>query len=572
MRSFFPVLAVLLWSSTAMAQSSFEPMGPPPPLAGVALDLQCDARLPAGHPVVLRHPGVDLYKLAGSDDEADLLGWLDEMLCNRLWRMLEAAGAHPSPADVRLPARAIVEARLVDLQVSETREVDQRIGGSILQVAVPHWSLGMRWSLSFAVHYPAADPSDDGTVLSAPPLDLSPRAGAEQDDYAPLKLGALLEVTAARAFAPVPQIIADDGRLGDLLFARVDRPPGAPVELGATEPIGAQFWQLLVSEPKHRHDALAFHLGSEEIPRTARIDLAHWFLLNDSNPTLRKDVLSWLLRAEHPPDAEQPLSSRLFTSLRWMLGRDGSPRMRGQVIDSLEGRTTQDVRDLLLLGSTDRAPLVSERSLGALRRFSAPTVSDYQRIEIRPASPRLASWTIALDGRVVVPDGSQASHRLALVRVTGGPPSETWLVRWLRTGPIEPHELEWALEAWAGLLGHESTRVRRATIERLSRETEREEARTLLAAAVSTESLPELRIEALLGIGEVRDIDAKEAVLKATEDPDAAVRIAAAEALMVIAGRSAQIRLEALRDNDPDPKVRRRARKSLRKRAKASDG
>ena len=128
MRSFFPVLAVLLWSSTAMAQSSFAPMGPPPPLAGVAIDLQCDARLPDGHPVVLRHPGVDLYKLAGSDDEVDLLGWLDEMLCNRLWRMLEAAGAHPSPADVRLPARAIMAAPMALLMWSYPGEISVTSG------------------------------------------------------------------------------------------------------------------------------------------------------------------------------------------------------------------------------------------------------------------------------------------------------------------------------------------------------------------------------------------------------------------------------------------------------------
>ncbi len=569
MRRTVLALPILLWAATASAQAPPNRPGPPPPLAGVPIELQCDAKLPDGHPVAHRQPGVDLHTLAERAEAEDPLEWLDDMLCDRLWRMLEAAGAHPAPDDVRLPARAIVEARLEDLQISGTREVDQRIGGSILQVAVPHWSLGMRWRLSFAVHYPAADPSDDATVLSAPPLELNPRAGAEQDDYAPLRLGALLEVSAARAFTTVPRIIADDGRLGDLLFARVDRPPGAPPELGAPGAVGAQFWQLLVSDPKHRHDALAFHLGSRVIPQPARTELAYWFLLNDSNPTLRKDVLAWLLRGEHPPDAEQPLSDRLFIALRWLLARDGSPRMRGRVIDSLEGRVTDDVRDLMLLGSTDRASSVSERALGGLRRFAAPTLSDYRRMEAEPAPPSPASWTVALDGRVVMPDGSPASHRLALVRETGGAPSEKWLVRWLHSGRVEAGELDWAMVAWADLLEHEAARVRRATIERLGRETDRAEARSLLAGPIASEPLPELRIEALLGIGAVEDPAARDAVLAATEDPDAAVRKAAAEALMVIPGRSAQVRLEALRDNDPDPKVRRRARVSLRKRGKS---
>jgi len=539
-------------------------------LAGVPVELRCDARLPDGHPVTHRQPGEDLAALAERAEAEDPLAWLDDMLCDRLWKMLQAAGAHPAPEDVRLPARAVVDARLDDLQISGTREVDQRIGGSILQVAVPHWSLGMRWSLSFSVHYPAADPSDDGELLTAPPLELSPRAGAEQDDYAPLQLGALLEVTAARAFSPVPQVIADDGRLGDLLFARVDRPPSAPADLGAPEAVGAQFWQLLVSDPKHRHDALAFHLGSDVLPAPARTELAFWFLLNDSNPTLRKDVLSWILRTEHPPDAEQPLSPRLYTTLRWLLARDGSPRMRGQVIDSLEGRVTEDVRDLLLVGSTDRSRDVSERALGALRRFAAPTLADYRRMEAPPQSPSPAPWTVALDGRVVMPEGSAASHRLALVRETGGAPAETWLIRWLRSERVESDELEWAMGAWADLLAHESARVRRATIERLGREIDRDDARSLLARSITAETDPELRVAALLGIGAIEDPDAKDAVLKATEDDDPVVRRAAAEALMVIPGRSAEVRLESLRDHDPDAKVRRRARVSLRKRAKAA--
>jgi HEAT repeat protein len=94
----------------------------------------------------------------------------------------------------------------------------------------------------------------------------------------------------------------------------------------------------------------------------------------------------------------------------------------------------------------------------------------------------------------------------------------------------------------------------------------------LLAASIVSEEVPELRIAAILGIGEVRDPDALVAILSAAEDDDPGVRRAAAEALTVIPGRRAEVRLESLRDNDPDAKVRRRARQSLRKRAKAARG
>lgn len=557
------LIAALLVPSVAQASD-----GPPPPLAGVPIELDCEAKLAIGHPITQTRPGEDLAELAEKDGSDDSLEWLDGMLCDRLWTMLEAAGAHPTPPDVRLPARAVLTARLDDLQISGSRIVDQRIGGSILQVAVPHWSLAVRWSMSFAIHYAGADGEDD--VLSAPPLNLGPRAGAEQDDYAPLKLSALLEVTAVRAFEPVPRIISDDGRLGDLFFARVDRPPHAPEALQAPDALAAEFWQLLLSEPKHRHDALAFHLGSEQIPLAQRLELAYWFLLNDSNPTLRKDALSWLLRTEHPPGADLPLSARMEGTLRWLLARDGSPRMRARVVDALEGRATDDIRSLLILASTDRSPDVSERALGALRRFAAPTSAEYVEMNNDPAPPALASWTSALDGRVPTPTGNTWAPRLELAEAAGGAPAETWIVRWLRGGKVEARDLEWAMPTWQRLLASPSLRLRRATIERLSRETGREEARALLAGVIANDAEEDLRVEALQGIGSVRDPDAKAAVMKATEDPEPRVRRAAADALQHIAGRPAEVRLEALRDNDPDPKVRRKARTALRKRAKAA--
>jgi hypothetical protein len=129
--------------------------GPPLPLAGVPVDFRCAALVPPDHLLLRRHTGQDLFDLArdGEEEPADPAGWLEAYLCDSIWAVLENAGAHASPRDVRLPARAVLSVELVSAELEGTRTVEQRIGSSVMPVNVPHWQLAVRWAVGFEIEY-----------------------------------------------------------------------------------------------------------------------------------------------------------------------------------------------------------------------------------------------------------------------------------------------------------------------------------------------------------------------------------------------------------------------------------
>jgi len=536
--------------------------GPPPPLAGVPIDFRCEARVGPSHPLLRRHTGQDLHDLARGEAEGpeELIEWLDEYLCSLVWERLELAGAHRSPDDVRLPARAVLEIGLVSVELEGTRVVEQRIGSTVMPVSVPHWALQLQWWIRFDIEYAA-----EGNVLvRTSPLEMSPSAGAEQEDYTPLRVGALLRATTAASFRDLPRILVDEGRLGDLLFSVVERPPSAPPELGVEGALADGFWNLLAPKASHRHDALAFVLSSEAPRIEARRDLARWFALNDSDLGVRRDALAWLLHEEPPPDAERDLDPELVGLMRWLLVRDKSPRMRAEVTSALVGRSGDAVRELLLVASADADRRVSEIAVGALRTFEPPTAAEMAALEVVPEPPNLAGWTTALDGRVPMPPGNPDRFLLRMAAAAGGPAAETWTVRWLRHGVLERGDVEWAVEGWGLLAAHPSRRVRLETLSRLSRETDLLEVDRLLVARIDAEDDPVLRIQAIEALGRPDARGAVGALIEATKDDDASVRAAAASALGKVPGSEARGRLEVLLRNDPDGKVRRKARRALR--------
>lgn len=561
MRRLLPILALLLLAQAAPAHAA----GPPPPLAGVPLDLRCGVELGADHALLRRHPGQDLTHLWQRDwveetgdaeppepSTDELAEWLEGRLCSLVWQHLTEAGAHGSPADVELPARAVLEIALDEAWLEGSRIVEQRVGTTVMPIAVPHWSLSVKWAISFHIEYRA----NDGRSLATTPLRWSPRAGAEQDDYAPLRLGPLLEATARGSFRQLPLLLADEGRLGDLLFAMVDRPSGAPTELAAGG-LQEHFWQLLVPLAKHRHDAMAFFLSSETPALEARTDLARWFLLNDSDLGLRRDALGWLMQHEPPVDSEQPLTGRMVELMRWLLARDPSPRLRAEVVHSLDRRRTPEVRALLLVGAQDDDPRVGDVALTALRRFP-PATSDEMGPGPEPMPPALAPWTVALDGRVSFPDDQPATHLESLALAAGGPAAETWLSRSLESGSARR-----STATLARLAEHPAVRVRRAALAELGTRGSAED-EAVLVDRVRSEPLPALRVAAIQAL-RPRARDAVGALLQATRALEAEVRDAAVKRLTGVGEPDVVARLQDLGANDPNAKVRRGARKALRK-------
>lgn len=548
-----------------------EPEGPPPPLAGVPIDFHCSATPPPGHTLYRRYAGRDLHDLLLEDGAGDpsavrgrngfdeeLLGaWIERNLCTLIWNELAAAGAHATPADVRLPARAVLEVSLHEAMLSGSREVEQRVGSTVMPISVPHWALSLAWNVRFRIQYAGRN-----GAVEAPALDLDPVAGAEQEDYTPLRLGALLRAATLGSFEELPGILADEGRLGDLLFAVVDRPGEAPGPLGVGGTLSDSFWLLLSPSAKVRHDAMAFYLSSGLVDEAARSEMARWFLLHDSDLALRRDALAWLMSREAPADAEQDLSESTVQLLSWLLQHDSSPRMRAEAVHTLATRRDDDTRRLLLVAAADDDERVNDVALGLLRRFPPATAEELDALSLDSAPPQVAPWAIALDGRYPPPAGNPRESLLELALAAGGPAAETWLVRWLRGGQVLDADLEWALRAWTLLSAAQSRRVREEAIGRLDREEGRAGVDRILGARVATESEPDLRLLAIEGLHD--GAEATDELIQATHDNDRRVRTAAARRLGEASAPAASARLEVLMRDDPDARVRRAARKALR--------
>jgi hypothetical protein len=555
--------------------------GPPAPLSGVPIEFRCDGAPPVGHPLYDRHPGQDLHTLVRTDPEvvlpegskprdpvatALLEPWLDRHLCSLIWADLAAAGAHAAPIDVQLPARAVLDVRLREAWLEGSREVEQRVGSTVLPISVPHWALSVAWTVRFSIEYE----DETGGAVRGAPLELNPLGGAEQEDYTPLRLGALLRAATQSAFDGLPGLLADEGRLGDLLFAVVDRPSQAPPALGVDGALSESFWLLLSPSARARHDALAFYLSSERVPEGPREAMARWYLLHDSDLGLRRDALAWLMGREAAPERDLSLSDSMVELLLWLVARDPSPRLRAEVAHALADRRGPEVRELLLAASTDEDARVAEVAVELLRRFPPATAAELDGLDLVPTPPRLPAWTAAFDGRLPPPPGSLQEHLLRLAAAAGGEAAEAFTIRWLRSGTVTDAELDWAPEAWLRLSASPSVRVREEAVGRLIREEGRGRADEILATRVATETTWALRLRAIDGLFEPSTADgAEEALLLASHDDQPRVRAAATRRLAEIPGAEANRRLEVLLGDDPDPRVRRAARQALRLRLAA---
>lgn len=530
----------------------------PLPLSGVPLDLACNADLPPDHPLLSAEPGEDLSDLAGGD--VDLAAWLEDHLCGIAWLILQEAGAHALPEDVHPLARARLQVDLAEARLSSTRTVDQRFGSTLVPVSVPHWSLNLGWRIRFTI----VREGDEAAPPESAPIEWTVGGGAEHDDYDPLRLGDLLQAAASRGLQDLPRLLADEGRLGDLLFAVVEPPRVAPQQLGLSGALARGFANLLSPSPDHRHDALAFYLASDLPDEAALEDLARWFVVNDSDVPLRRDALAWLLSREGPADSEHRVSSETASLLRWLLVRDPSPRMRSAAVAAVAVRTGPEARELLLVASADPDRQVSDVADSALTRFAPATAAELASLDREAQPPALAAWTSALDGRVPPPAGNPDLALLDLALAAGGPAAETWTARWLRSGDVGAGDLPWALPGWAALSADPSPRIRREAIGRLGREMlSSEMVEPLLAERVRAEPDPDLRLLAIRVLPASPGPASAEALLVASRADEPAVRAAAATALGSVADERGAVRLRELSD-DPAPQVRRKARQAIR--------
>ncbi len=558
-------------------------------LQGIPLDFRCSASLPERHELLGSYPGEDLDALARALSEADApspklgphkksragpsptetsppfgetddpSGWLEAHLCRMAWSLFKASGAHRAAPDVQAPSRAVLSLELLRADLFSSRLVNQRMGPSVLPVSVPHWALAMHWRVSFGLEYP-----NDGFQTS--PLHMDRKGGAEQEDYEALRLGALLVASVRAALGDLPQILADDGRLQDLLLPRLSSKPQPPQHWQASGPLANSFWLLLSPEGRIRHDALAFLLSGEVLPLETRIEMARWFLMNDSDFALRKDALAWLWREEDAARPEGPLDPAFRAILQWLLQREPSPRVRENAVQSLARRDYLDLRTLLLLAASDASKRVSEVALSALRSYPPATSQELSDLDETGTVPRLAPWTFQFSGRVLPPPADSEAQLLVLAGASPGAASEAWLQRWLQEAEHKGAALPQALERWRALASHPRAAIRQAALARLARERTNLDAVAILAERVRVELDPRVRLLAVDALSGEGGLAVKAALLQASEASESFVRAAAARALGFVPGAEAAARLEALAADDPGPKVRRQARKALRRR------
>jgi HEAT repeat protein len=171
---------------------------------------------------------------------------------------------------------------------------------------------------------------------------------------------------------------------------------------------------------------------------------------------------------------------------------------------------------------------------------------------------------MALDGRVPLPPGNPDRFLLVIATAAAGPAAETWTARWLDYGVVASADDEWVLQAWKALAAHPNPWIRERTLERLRREVGMVEVEQILLARIKLEGDPDLRITAIRALDRGTAPGTIGALLVATEADDARVRAVAASALGQVPGREARGRLEIMMRNDPDGKVRRKAKKALR--------
>jgi len=521
--------------------------------------MNCGAKLPPAHPVLDSHRGTDLQAYrAGRQPELSDAEWLSNELCGRVWQMLSKAGAHAAPSDMKLPSRTILSAQLVNIYLDGNRVVDQRINNNLWPVSVPHWSLEMTWRVRFQVQY--------GSGVLGPALDLVMRGSSHQEDYQSLEIDLLLNEATNQSLARLPGVLADEGRLGELLFTLRSSAPEAPASWGSDRLLNESFALLLSIEDKVRHAALAIFLSSPNLPLQSRRDLGRWFAINEPSFAIQRDALSWYMQQEALPESGDALRPEALELISWLLQRASSHRLRSAALLALKGRKNPSIRRLLLTAATDKDPRVADVALSQLHNFKAATASELAEVTPTPI-PQLPPWTRELDGRLAPGPSSDSRQLLALSTVAGGASAALWRSRWLKEKGIKENERPWILDAWTALCGSKDPALRLEVLQRLVLERDFLGVDELITERAEADPDPQVRALALLHLKDgPRQLSA---ALSAASGPDPLLRKAAATALGGQSDSQAELRLRAMSRDDPDRKVRGAARKALRKKKKS---
>jgi len=528
------------------------------PLTGVPLSFTCEAEVDPYHPLVRDHRGRDLFDFI-PNPSANPVTALSGLLCDQLWKKLADAGAHRSPSGVSLPAMAKLHARLVAARLSSERISQEFYGSNLSFLPVPHWAVELSWVVDFAL--------TDSSGHTSHNLNWKLFGSATHGDYAPLELESLLTRAMRRAFAALPERLGEEGGLGNLFFARVERPDTTPGALNAPNELASSFGLLLNSDLEVRHATMAIMLSSERLNMSARRELAAWFMLNDPDVPLRQDAMTWLLSPVFA--GSRGLEEAELKLLRWIVEKDRSWRVRSKVVEIASKIDDETVRPLLLFASLERDPRVSDRAHRILRDLAPATQAEMDEALKPVTRPNLATWTVALDGRVGIRPGADTAQLVTLAELSESPLGLRWLDEWITRHPSPGPAESWVWDAWTRLAAHPNADLRASCLARFAREMTQVRTGNIVVERVYNEPLPSLRASAIALLDHAAIPGILGALLEASRSTSAEVRRASATALAMMSDHESGARLTTLTE-DPDRKVKRAAKKSLRLRARAA--
>lgn len=488
---------------------------PPLPLDGVPVRLHCQA-------------GPDVTRALAEVDTQPR--WSIGRLCERVGLWLEEAGAHPAWPGIEVPAALRIDVAVESAEIEDERVIEQRIGGAVVPVAWPYWSvaLGVRIRAT----------AESGEALH----EVFRRGVAEQEGERRTDASSLVERALLAALWGVPAALADHGAIRE--GWRPSR--SAEHHWGPLEPWSERLGPLLAKDAPTRHDAIAIVLSSDVVPLETRRALATSALWGDPAPEVRRDVLAWWLSHGPAPLEVADADERSLTVLGAVLAHDHAPVVRAAAARALREWPGDVALPLLRYALFDPEPAVAQIAGGAFQgtRPTRPAP------DAAPAPLRVEPWTVILGSRAAVAEGDLRALALALP----GPVADRWLKRDVERGDL------W-MPSVSLLAGHPTASVRQAVYERLGPSMDSATA-SVIAGRLSVEPSADLRIQLVRRLA--TRSDSAPVLCVAADDSDSAVRLAVTRALgRTMDDPSALATLGKLRE-DGDPAVRRAARRATR--------